>query len=48
MRKGDESKISFPNPRGLRASPQTYSERGGETYYLFVSNIIQYETSFFY
>ena len=47
MRKGDESKISFPNPRGLRASPQTYSERGGETYYLFVSNIIQYETSFF-
>ena len=28
MRKGDESKISFCHPRGVRASTQTYRERG--------------------
>ena len=29
MRKGGKSKISFCHPRGLRASTQTYHERGG-------------------
>ena len=31
IRKGDESKISFCYPKGLRASPHTYRERGGVT-----------------
>ena len=35
MRKWDESKISFCYPKGLRASTQTYHERGGVTYCVY-------------